>query len=62
MDKAKKLIPTIAESYYGKLAKFLETNNQKQMAFDLTPDLDDKFQPAIWLNNVEVGNSIAEEQ
>ena len=62
LDKAKKFIPTIPESYYGKLAKFLETNNQKQMAFDLTPDLDHKFELAISLNNVEVGKSIAEEQ
>ena len=32
------------------------------MAFDLTPDLDHKFELAISLNNVEVGKSIAEEQ
>ena len=31
------------------------------MAFELTPDLDHKFELAIALNNVEVGKRIAEE-
>ena len=62
LDRSRTFLPTIPESYLGKLAKFLETNGQKEMAFELTPDLDHKFELAIALNNVEVGKRIAEEQ
>lgn len=62
LDKAQKFIPSIPESYHGKLAKFLELNNQKELAFKLTPDLDHKFELAIALNYVEVAQGIAEEQ
>jgi coatomer subunit beta' len=30
-------------SFHSKLAKFLEANNQKELAFDITPDQDHKF-------------------
>jgi len=43
------------------MAKFLEANNQKQMAFDLTPDKDHKFDLAIQLNYVEAAKNIAAE-
>ena len=61
MDKARSLLPQIPESFHGKLAKFLEANNQKQMAFDLTPDQDHKFDLAIQLNYVEAAKNIAAE-
>jgi len=51
----------IPETYYGKLAKFLETNGQKEMAYDLTPDKDHKFELALALNKVNEAFSIAEE-
>ena len=51
IPKARALLPQIPESYHGKLAKFLELNGQKQMAFELTPDLDHKFELAIALND-----------
>jgi len=62
IKKAEGLLPQIPESYHGKLAKFLELNGQKEMAFKLTPDLDHKFELAIALKNVEVAKRIAEEQ
>ena len=37
-NKARSLIAQIPNSFHGKLAKFLEANNQKEMAFELTPD------------------------
>ena len=55
-------LPTIPESFHGKLAKFLEINGQKEMAFRLTPDLDHKFELAVALNHVEVAKKIAEDQ
>lgn len=62
LQKAQSFLTSIPDSFYGKLAKFLEINNQKQMAFQLTPDLDHKFELAISLNHVDVAQGIAEEQ
>lgn len=42
----------IPDTYFGKLAKFLESNGQKEMAYDLTPDKDHKFELALALNKV----------
>mmetsp|Transcript_30508 Transcript_30508/g.40592 ORF Transcript_30508/g.40592 Transcript_30508/m.40592 type:complete len:213 (-) Transcript_30508:170-808(-) len=61
-QKAETLLPQIPESYHGKLAKFLEVNGQREMAFKVTPDPDHKFELAIALNNVEVARAIAEDQ
>lgn len=61
VDKAQNFLPSIPESFHGKLAKFLEINGQKALAFQLTPDLDHKFELAINLNNVDVAKQIAEE-
>ena len=54
-------MPSIPKSFHGKLAKFLEQNGQKEIAFQVTPDLDHKFELAIALNHVEVAKNIAEE-
>ena len=62
IDEAQSLLPKVPESCHGKLAKFLEQNGQKQLAFQVTPDLDHKFELAIGLNDVEVAKKIAEEQ
>ena len=43
----------VPESQHSKLAKFLETNNQKELAFTITPDPDHKFDLALTLNRVE---------
>ena len=59
---AQKQLKNIPESFYGKLAKFLEANSRKQMAFELTPDQDHKFDLAIQLNHVEAAKDIAAEQ
>ena len=62
IQKAQQLLPSIPESFHGKLAKFLEVNGQKEMAFQITPDPDHKFELAVGLGNVEVAKGIAEEQ
>jgi coatomer subunit beta' len=51
----------IPESYYQKLAKFLESNDKKEMAFEITPDQDHKFDLAITLNKNDAAYKIAEE-
>lgn len=44
------------------MAKFLETNGHKDLAFKLTTDLDHKFELAIQLNYVDEARQIAEKQ
>jgi coatomer subunit beta' len=50
----------IPENHYSKLAKILETNDRKEMAFDITPDQDHKFDLAITLNKNDAAFEIAE--
>ena len=52
----------IPETHYSKLAKFLEANDRKTMAFEITPDQDHKFDLAIALNKTEDAFAIAEDQ
>ena len=52
----------IPETQYNKLAKFLESNDRKEMAFDITPDQDHKFDLAIALNKNDAAFEIAEAQ
>jgi coatomer subunit beta' len=51
----------IPEAQYGKLARFLEANDRKKMAFDITPDQDHKFDLAVALNKPEEAFKIAED-
>ena len=62
IDKARSYLTAIPESFHGKLSKFLELNGQKELAFQLTPDLDHKFELAIGLNHIEVAKKIAQDQ
>lgn len=52
----------IPESQYSKIAKFLDSNDKKELAFQITPDADHKFDLAIALNKVNEAYEIAEEQ
>ena len=52
----------IPETFHSKLAKFLEANNQRELAFEITPDKDHKFDLALQLNKIEDASIIAEEQ
>ena len=60
--KASGLIGQIPETFHGKLAKFLEANGKKELAFEITPDQDHKFDLAISLNRVQDAFNIAEAQ
>lgn len=62
MHGAQAFFKEVPESQHSKLAKFLEANGQKEMAFNVTPDRDHKFDLALTLNRVEDAFSIAEEQ
>jgi len=52
----------IPDTHYSKLAKFLESNDRKDMAFEITPDQDHKFDLAIHLNKTDAAFEIAEAQ
>ena len=52
----------IPDTHYTKLAKFLESNDRKDMAFEITPDQDHKFDLAIHLNKTDAAFEIAEAQ
>ena len=60
MEHAKKLFSQIPSSHYTKLAKFLESNEQKELAFEISPDQDHKFELAISLNKHDAAFEIAE--
>ena len=38
LEEAEQVFKHIPDSHYNKLAKFLETNNHREMAFSITPD------------------------
>jgi coatomer subunit beta' len=61
LDTAAKLFKDIPQSHYNKLAKFLETNGQRETAFEITPDQDHKFDLAITLNKTDDAFKIAED-
>jgi coatomer subunit beta' len=44
---AESMFKDIPETSYNKLAKFLEANEFKEQAFQITPDQDHKFDLAI---------------
>lgn len=41
---------------HSKLAKFLEAHNQRELAFDITPDRDHKFDLALGLNRIDAAH------
>lgn len=59
---AQQFFKDIPVTFHSKLAKFLEANNQKDLAFEITPDKDHKFDLALQLNKIEDASSIADEQ
>ena len=60
MHGAKEFFKDIPEAFHSKLAKFLEANEQKELAFEITPDQDHKFDLALGLNKIEEAFIIAE--
>lgn len=59
---AQQFFKEIPETFHSKLAKFLEANNQRELAFEITPDKDHKFDLALTLNKIEHAFAIAEDQ
>lgn len=62
MHGAEVYFKDVPEAQYTKLARFLEANDRKAIAFQITPDPDHKFDLAIALNKTEAAFEIAEAQ
>jgi len=59
-DPDKTLISSIPEIHHSKIAKFLESEGFAELAFEVTPDAEHKFELALTLNLIERAYEIAE--
>jgi len=57
-DAANELLPGIPTSEYTKVARFLESQGFKEEAFEVTTDLDHKFDLSIELNKIDLAHEI----
>lgn len=57
-DAANELLPSIPESEYTKVARFLESQGFKEEAFAVTTDPDHKFDLALELGQIETAHQI----
>ena len=63
LEDARALLGKIPGDQHGKVAKFLETTaDLKEEAFNVTPDLQHKFDLALVLNKIDAAFQIAKEQ
>jgi len=58
-EKAMSLLPSIPMKYMDKLAKFLDSIDLKEAAFDLVQDVDHKFELALQLNKINEAYGLA---
>lgn len=59
MIAADSCLGSIPEGMHSKLAKFLEANNHKEKAFEITKDNDHKFDLAVQLSKIKCAFEIA---
>lgn len=62
LKTAQQLLSQVPKSQHSKLAKFLESNNQPQMAYQISQDANHKFELALQLNLIQDAFEIAEQQ
>ena len=58
MEGAKKALVSVPTDQYNKLARFLEAQDLKQMAMELTTDVEHKFELAIAIKQLDTAHSI----
>ncbi|KYQ88624.1 WD40 repeat-containing protein [Tieghemostelium lacteum] len=59
MDSAEKILPKIPQDQRNSIAHFLESQGHKELALEVSLDLDHKFELAIQLENLQVAHEIA---
>ena len=58
LDGARKALASVPSEHYNKLARFLEAQDLKQMAMELTGDVEHKFELAVAIKNIDVAREI----
>ncbi|KAG6852753.1 hypothetical protein C0991_009331 [Blastosporella zonata] len=59
MDAAAEILPTLPNDQLNKVARFLESKDLKELAIQLTTDLDHKFDLALQLDDLDTAVEIA---
>jgi coatomer subunit beta' len=60
MEGAHSLLETIPQNQLGRIARFLESQNMKELALEITSDDDQRFELSIQLGKLEIATDIAE--
>ncbi|EJU06310.1 coatomer beta' subunit [Dacryopinax primogenitus] len=60
MDMAAEILPTIPADQKNKIARFLEANDMKELALEVSTDPDHRFDLAVQLDDLETALSIAQ--
>ncbi|KAK3824930.1 MAG: coatomer WD associated region-domain-containing protein [Benniella sp.] len=61
METAASLLPQVPHEQLNKIARFLEAQDQKELALEISTDQDHKFDLAIQLNRLDYASAIARE-
>ncbi|KAJ2310369.1 Coatomer subunit beta' [Coemansia sp. RSA 2705] len=61
LDAARELLPSVPDSQRHKIAKFLEAEDMKEMALEVTTDPEQRFDLAIQLSQLDIACTLAEE-
>jgi len=57
-NMAKKILPSIPKDQYNRVAGFLEAQGHKELALELSTDVDHKFELAIQLGRLDIAHEI----
>ncbi|KAJ2077279.1 Coatomer subunit beta' [Coemansia sp. RSA 988] len=61
LDLAQELLPSVPSSQRHRIARFLEAEDMKELALEVTTDPEQRFDLAVQLNKLEIAYSLAEE-
>lgn len=59
LESASTLLPSIPDNQRGRVARFLESQGLKELALDVTTDIDQQFDLAIQLGKLDIASGIA---
>jgi coatomer subunit beta' len=62
LEGADQILPLIASSHLGKVALFMESAGHLLKAFEITPDLEHKFELALAMRELKMAKQVIEEQ
>lgn len=59
VEAAQELLPQIPQDQRGRIARFLETQDMKELALEISTDLEQKFDLALQLSRLDIAVDIA---